>query len=79
MLSSVLNSERAIHVNIQIMRVFVRLRELMISHKDLAQKIENLERKFKQHDKNFVIIFEAIRKLLDPPEKPKNRIGFHTE
>ena len=78
MLSSVLNSERAIHVNIQIMRVFVRLRELMISHKDLAQKIENLERKFKQHDKNFVIIFEAIRKLLDPPEKPNKKIGFHT-
>lgn len=77
MLSSVLNSERAIFVNIQIMRAFVKLRELMISHKDLAQKINNLERKFKEHDKNFVIVFEAIKKLIEPPEKPKGRIGFH--
>ncbi len=77
MLSSILNSKRAIHVNIQIMRVFVKLRELMISHKELAQKIENLENKFKECDRNFVIIFEAIKKLLEPPEKPKPKIGFH--
>jgi phage regulator Rha-like protein len=77
MLSSVLNSERAIQVNVQIMRAFVKLRELMLSHKDLAQKIGHLERKFKEHDKNFAIVFEAIRKLLEPPAKPKGRIGFH--
>jgi phage regulator Rha-like protein len=77
MLSSVLNSERAIIVNIQIMRAFVKLRELMLSHKDLAQKIDNLEHKFKEHDKNFVIVFDAIKKLLAPPVKPKGRIGFH--
>lgn len=77
MVSSVLNSHRAIQVNIQIMRTFVKLRELMLSHKDLAQKIDSLEHKFKEHDKNFVIVFEAIRKLLASPEKPKTRIGFH--
>ncbi len=79
MLSSVLNSDRAIEVNIQIMRVFVRLKELMISHKDLARKIENLERKFKEHDQKFVLVFEAIKQLLEEPEepsKPKEPIGF---
>lgn len=84
MLSSALNSERAIHVNIQIMRVFVKLRELMISHKDLAQKITELERKFHQHDKDILVIFETIKKLLEqtkkpvpPPENPKGKLGFH--
>lgn len=77
MVSSILNSPRAVQVNIQIMRTFVKLRELMISHKDLAQKIDNLERKFKEHDKNFVIVFEAIKRLIDPPVKPKKSIGFH--
>lgn len=76
MVSSVLNNRCAVQVNIQIIRTFVKLRKLMISHKDLAQKIETLERKFKEHDKNFVIVFEAIKKLLDPPENPKEPIGF---
>lgn len=79
MLSSVLHSDRAIDVNIQIMRVFVRLKGLMISHKDLACKIEDLERKFKEHDRKFVLVFEAIRNLLKEPEestKPKEPIGF---
>jgi hypothetical protein len=73
MLSSVLNSHRAIHVNIQIMRAFVKLRELMISHKDLAQKINELERKFNQHDKDILIIFETLKRLMSPPKEP---IGF---
>ncbi len=77
MLSSVLNSDRAIEVNIQIMRVFVRLKELMMSHKDLARKIEALEGKFKDHDKKFTLVFEAIRQLLSPPEAPKGKMGFH--
>ena len=84
MLSSVLNSNRAIDVNIQIMRVFTKLREMMISHKDLARKIEDLERKFQgkfqEHDKKFVEVFEAIRRLLqkkEEPPKPKIPIGFH--
>ena len=79
MLSSVLNSERAIIVNIQIMRAFTRLREILATHKDLQQKIETLEGKYKQHDKQFKVVFEAIRQLLEPPpvpEKPKRRIGF---
>ena len=79
MLSTVLNSERAIMVNIQIMRTFTKLRELFATHKDLQRKIETLEGKYKQHDKQFKVVFEAIRQLLEPPpvpEKPKGKIGF---
>ena len=74
MLSSVLNSNKAIEVNIQIMRTFTKLRELMLVHKDLRQKIEEMERKY---DTQFKIVFEAIKQLLKPPIKPKDRIGFH--
>lgn len=74
MLSSVLNSDRAIGVNIQIMRTFAKIRELMLVHKDLRQKIEEMEKKY---DYQFKVVFEAIKKLLEPPEKPKNPIGFH--
>ena len=74
MLSSILNSDRAIEVNIQIMRTFVKLRELMLVHKDLRQKIEEMENKY---DHQFGVVFEAIKKLLEPPPKPKNPIGFH--
>ena len=74
MLSSVLRSPRAIEVNIEIMRAFVRLRELMSTHKDLARKLNQLE---KQYDDKFRIVFEAIRQLMQPPpEKPKRKIGF---
>jgi hypothetical protein len=75
MLSSILNSERAIEVNIQIMRTFSKLRELMLVHKDLRQKIEEME---KNYDQQFKLVFAAIRKLLAPPPKPiKPPIGFH--
>ena len=74
MLSSVLNSDRAIEVNIQIMRTFTKLRELLASHKDLAMKIEELEKKY---DSQFRAIFEAIRRLMTAEEKPKTPIGFH--
>jgi len=73
MLSSVLNSKRAIQVNIQIMRTFTRLLEMMASHKDLARKLEELEKK---HEGQFQIVFEAIRQLLEVEEKPKRKIGF---
>lgn len=73
MLSSVLNSERAIQVNIEIMRAFVKLREILSTHKELARKLEELERKY---DTQFKIVFEAIRQLMKPPEKPKRKIGF---
>ncbi len=77
MLSSVLNSKRAIKVNIQIMRAFVKLKELLLTHKDLAIKLEALEKKYTNHDEKIQKIFEAIRQLMIPPEEPKRRIGFH--
>lgn len=73
MLSSVLNSERAIMVNIQIMRTFTKLRELLLSHEDIKRKIESMEKKY---DQNFRVIFETIKKLLEPPSKNISRIGF---
>jgi phage regulator Rha-like protein len=74
MLSSVLRSPRAILVNIEIMRAFVRLRRLMATHADLRRKIKELERKY---DKQFAVVFEAIREILDPSrERTKGRIGF---
>ena len=79
MLSSVLNSSRAIHVNIVIMRAFVKLREIMSTHKDLAHKIEALERKYAQHDEEIQVIFKTIKKLLAPPRSPKRRIGFNPD
>ena len=75
MLSSVLNSERAIAVNIEIMRSFVRLREMVASHKELAKKLQELEKKY---DAQFKVVFDAIHTLLEPPKKPKRRIGFET-
>ncbi|MBI2639134.1 ORF6N domain-containing protein [Candidatus Peregrinibacteria bacterium] len=73
MLSSVLNSERAIQVNIQIMRTFTKLREMLATHRELKEKIEKLE---KRYDKQFRIIFDVIKKLLAVEEKPKQSIGF---
>ena len=74
MLSSVLNSERAIMVNIQIMRTFTKLREMIESNKDLKRKIENMEKKY---DGQFQIVFEAIKKLIEPEIKPKRKVGFY--
>ena len=77
MLSSVLNSERAVQVNIAIMRAFVKLREIVATHKELAQKIAELEHKFQKHDAQIVAVFDAIRQLTEPkPVPPKRRIGF---
>ena len=73
MLSSVLNSKRAILVNIQIMRTFTKLRELLVTNEQLRKKIEKLESKYDQH---FRVVFEAIRKLIEDDEKPKKQIGF---
>jgi len=73
MLSSVLNSDRAIAVNIQIMRAFVKLREMISTHKDLARKLGEIEKKY---DSQFQIVFEAIRQLIEVEEKPKRKIGF---
>jgi len=78
MLSSVLNSERAIQVNVAIMRAFVKLRQILSTHKELAHKLEQLERKTEKHDTEIRGIFEAIRQLMIPPEKTKRKIGFHS-
>ena len=80
MLSSVLNSKRAIQVNIQIMRVFIKLKELLLTHNELAIKLEALEEKYAEHDERIKDIFEAIRQLLTPPpEKQRKIIGFKVE
>jgi hypothetical protein len=78
MLSSILSSERAVQVNIAIMRAFVKLREILLTHKDLAQKLEVLERKYQLHETGIQVIFKAIKKLLEPPdEPPKPRFGMN--
>jgi hypothetical protein len=79
MLSSVLRSERAIQMNIAIMRAFVKLREILSTHRELAQKLAELERKIEKHDTHIQAIFEAIRRLMQPEEKPKRQIGFRVE
>jgi ORF6N domain len=78
MLSSVLRSKRAIRVNIAIMRAFVKLRQLASGHKDLAVKLEQLERKIGGHDEQIRSLFEAIRRLMEPPASRSRRIGFST-
>jgi hypothetical protein len=82
MLSSVLNSETAIDVNIQIIRIFTRLREVLVTQKDILLKLENLERKVLQQDKRssehveeIQIIFKALKRLLNPEQPPRKRIG----
>jgi hypothetical protein len=77
MLSSVLRSDRAIRVNVAIMRTFVRLRQTLESNRELAQKFSELERRVGKHDDEIAAILEAIRQLMAPPEKPRREIGFH--
>jgi hypothetical protein len=76
MLSSVLKSDRAIQVNIVIMRAFVRLRELLSTHKSVLQRLDELERKYQGHEARIEVVFEAIRKLIEAPARAKRRIGF---
>ena len=76
MLSSVLNSERAVEVNISIMRAFVHLRKMIASHDELAQKLSELEKHLQDHDGQIQAIFEASQQLMTPPEKPRKKIGF---
>lgn len=77
MLSSVLNSERAVKVNIAIMRAFVKLRETLESNRELARKFIELEQRVGKHDEDIAAIIDAIRQLMAPPEKPRREIGFH--
>ena len=76
MLSSVLKSKRAVKVNIQIMRAFVKLRQILSTNKELVHKLSQLERKTEKHDAEIHAIFKAIRQLMTPPEKTKKRIGY---
>ncbi len=76
MLSSVVNSKRAIEVNILIMRAFVKLREMVSSHKDLLSKVEAMERKY---DRQFRVVFDAITQLIDTESEPKKKIGFEVK
>ena len=75
MLSSVLRGDRAVQVNIAIMRAFVRLRQLLASHAELAGKLDDMEKKY---DGQLRMVFEALRRLMTPPAKPAREIGFHT-
>ena len=82
MLSGILQSKRAIQVNIAIMRAFVRLRQVLLTHKELAEKLQELERKYQLHEKDIQVIFDIIRKLLEPPpepppEPPRPRFGLN--
>jgi hypothetical protein len=77
MLSSVLNSERAVKVNIAIMRTFVKLRRMLETNRELVRKFEQLERRVGKHDEEIAGIIEAIRQLMAPAENPRREIGFH--
>jgi ORF6N domain-containing protein len=79
MAASVLNSPRAIEVSVYVVRAFVKLREMLGTHKELARKLVELEKRIKGHDKHIAALFEAIRQLMEPPEKPRRRIGFGAE
>lgn len=76
MLSSVLNSPRAIQVNIQIMRAFARFREMLLSHRGLSHRLDELEKKY---DVRFKAVFDAIRRLMAPPHSPRRQIGFRSQ
>jgi len=76
MLSSILNSERAVQVNIEIMRTFVRLRQMLASNAELARKLEELEQRY---DAQFKVVFDAIRQLMTPPEPKRKQIGFQAK
>jgi hypothetical protein len=78
MLSSVLRGDRAVQVNIAIMRTFVQLRRLMDSNALLAEKIEALEEKYADHDQQFQLVFDAIKQLIATPAPPAKELGFHT-
>ncbi len=76
MLSSVLRSPRGVQVNIEIMRAFVRIRQMIGAHEELARRLEELERKY---DGQFRVVFEALRELMQPPDPPKSELGFRAK
>ena len=76
MLSGVLNSETAVRVHIQIIRVFAKMRELLLTHKDILLQLEKIEKKLTGHDEDIQLIFQYLKQLLNPPQQPRNKIGF---
>jgi hypothetical protein len=76
MLASVLNSDRAIEVNIQIVKIFTQIREMLLTHKDILLKLEQIEKRVIEHDHEIQAIFAALKKLLNPPDPPREPIGF---
>jgi len=79
MLSSVLKSETAIRVNIQIIRIFTRMREMIMNHKDILLQLEKIEKKLAGHDDDITLIFGYLKQLLNPPQPPRRKIGFKRE
>jgi len=79
MVSCVLSSQRAILVNIQIIRIFSRMREILMTNKDILLKLEQLERKVGKHDEDIQLIFRYLKQLLNPPQEPRRKIGFIQE
>ena len=79
MLASVLNSEQAIQISIQIIKAFIRIRKFLTAHKELAEKIKFLERKYQKHDIEIQAIFDAIQKMIAIEENPQKKIGFLTD
>lgn len=77
MAASVLNNHRAIEVSVYVVRAFVELREMLRTHKELARKLAELGKRIEGHDEEIIVLFEAIRQLMEPPEKTSKRIGFH--
>ena len=78
MAASVLKTPHAIEASIFVVRAFVRLREMLLAHKDLARKLKELEERLEKHDEDIGLIFEAIRELMTPPDTPPKKIGFET-
>ena len=76
MLSSVLNSKAAIQVNIQVIRVFTKMREILLTNKDILLQLEKIERKVAGHDDDIKLVFKYLKELLNPPQKPRQRIGY---
>ena len=79
MLSSVLKSETAIRVNIQIIRIFTRMRQMIMTHKDILLQLEKIEKKLAGHDEDITLIFQYLKQLLNPPQPPRRKIGFKRE
>ena len=79
MLANVLRSEQAIKMSIRLIEVFVKIREMMLTNKDILLKLEGIEKSVNEHDENIQVIFEALRQLLDPPKEPRKRIGYKSE